>query len=272
MRSTVLFSIILMASLITSLPNAHAASDVDKEKRWAEQIKDGLLDGELIWLSAQGQSEKFLGIYTRESASVAQGAAIILHGMGAHPDWPQIIFPLRTELPEHGWSSLSIQMPVLGNDASLVDYAPLFDEVGGRIDAAIAQLKSKGVNNIVLIGHSLGASMGAYYLSKNRKSGIRAFVGIGMASNKQDEKMNTPLSLAKIKIPLFDLYGEQDNFSVLNSVKLRAKAARQADNKYYYQLQIPGADHFFRNKEEVLVKRVRGWLNHYAAGKELPLR
>ncbi len=272
MRNTILFSIILISCLLSSLFTAQAASDIAKEKRWAAQIKDSLLDGELIWLSAKGQSEKFLGIYTRETAKVAQGGAIILHGMGAHPDWPEVIFPLRTQLPEHGWTTLSIQMPVLNNDAAFTDYAPLFDQVGGRIDAAIAQFKAKGINNIVLIGHSLGATMGAYYLSNNKKTGIRAFVGIGMSRSTQDKKMDSPTSLANINIPLFDLYGEQDMGNILDSVERRANAAEQAGNKYYYQLRVPGADHFFRDREEVLVKRVRGWLNHYAAGKELPIK
>jgi len=274
MRNSVLFSILLISFLIAGLSTARAASassDTAKEKRWAEQIEDNLLDGEMAWLSAKGQKEKFLGIYTKETARVAQGGAILLHGIGVHPDWPDVIFPLRTQLPEYGWSTLSIQMPVLGNEAAFADYAPLFAQVAGRIDAAIALLKSKGINNIVIIGHSLGASMGAYYLSSN-KTDVRAFVGIGMSMSKQDKRMDTPNSLAKIKIPVLDLYGEQDMLSVLDSVKRRANAATEAGNKYYFQLRTPGADHFFRDQEEVLVKRVGGWLNRYAAGKELPAK
>ena len=272
MHRAVLFAIFLISILIAGLSTPSMASDIAKEKRWAEQIRDNLLDGEFIWLSADGQKEKFLGIYTPESAKVAQGGAIILHGMGAHPDWPDIIFPLRTQLPEYGWSTLSIQMPVLDNDASFIDYAPLFDEVAPRIDAAIALFKSKGINNIVLISHSLGAIMGAYYLANHTKTDIRAFVGIGMSWSRNEKRMNTPQLLAKIKIPIFDLYGEQDLFPVLDSVERRANAAEQAGNKYYYQLRVSGADHFFRDREETLVKRVGGWLNRFAAGKELPVK
>lgn len=277
MRHASLFSILLLISLFTGFTSSHAASDTAKEKRWAAQIKDSLFEGEIVWLTAKGQAkknqnEKFLGIYTRETAEVAQGGAILLHGMGAHPNWPAIIFPLRLQLPEHGWSTLSIQMPILGNDAALTDYAPLFDEVAGRIDAAIALLKSKGINNIILIGHSLGAIMGAYYLSANDKTAIRAFVGIGMSRNKTDKRMDTPRLLEKISLPVLDIYGEQDMFSVLNSAKQRVNAAEEAGNKFYFPLRIPGADHFFRDREEVLVKRIWGWLNRYAAGKELPVK
>ncbi|VAX13027.1 hypothetical protein MNBD_GAMMA24-339 [hydrothermal vent metagenome] len=275
MRHTALFSIILIASLLAGLSTAYAASttsDIAKEKRWAEQIKDNLFDGELVWLKAKDQKQKFLGIYTKETAPHAQGGAILLHGMGAHPDWPDIIFPLRTKLPEYGWTTLSIQMPVLDNDASFRDYAPLFAQVPGRIDAAIALLKSKGISNIAIIGHSLGSTMGAYYLSQHKKNDVRAFVGIGMGMSKQNKNMDTPTSLAKIKIPVFDLYGEEDLFSVLDSVERRANAAAQAGNKNYYQLRVPGANHFFRDQEEILVKRVGGWLNRYAAGKELQVK
>ncbi|VAX09252.1 hypothetical protein MNBD_GAMMA25-2040 [hydrothermal vent metagenome] len=272
MHRTVPLSIFLIYALMAGLGTTSAASDIAKEKRWAEQIKDSLLDGELVWLNAKGQSEKFLGIYTQETAEVAQGGVIILHGMGAHPNWPDIIFPLRTELPEYGWTTLSIQMPVLDNDANFIDYAPLFDEVGGRIDAAIKLLKSKGIDNITLIGHSLGATMGAYYLSSNTDTEIRAYVGIGMGWSRQDKRMSTPVSLAKISIPVLDLYGEQDLPAILDSVERRANAAQQAGNQHYYQLRTTGADHFFRDREETLVKRVRGWLNRYAAGKELRVK
>jgi hypothetical protein len=38
------------------------ASDLAKEKRWADQVVDAILDGEAIWLN-DGSSD-FLGIYT----------------------------------------------------------------------------------------------------------------------------------------------------------------------------------------------------------------
>lgn len=276
MRNAVLFSIILIASLLTGLSTVYAAnatsSNIAKEKRWAEQIKGNLIDGEIVWLNAKGQKEKFLGIYTKETISHAQGGAILLHGMGGHPNWPDVIFPLRTRLPEYGWTTLSIQMPVLNNDAALIDYVPLFAEVPGRIDAAIALLKSKGISNIVIIGHSLGSTMGAYYLSLHQKNDVRAFVGIGMGMSKQNKTLDTPTSLAKIKIPVLDLYGEEDLFRVLDSVKRRANAAIQAGNKNYYQVQIAGANHFFQDQDEILAKRVGGWLNHYAAGQKLQIK
>ena len=261
--------ILLLFSLNFLICQQASASDLDKEKRWREQIVESLMVGEAVDLSLAGKSEKFLGIYTPSSSKKRQGGAIILHGIGAHPNWPDVVYPLRTQLPEFGWSTLSIQMPVLTNDAAAADYAPLFEEVSERIDAAVSFLKAKDIRNTVIIAHSMGATMGSYYLSVKPKSAIRAFIGIGMGQSKADPKMDIAITLAKIKVPLLDLYGSQDLDSVLDSVTLRRQAGNIAKNKNYRQLRIMGADHFFRDMDAELVKRVRGWLKRYASGMEI---
>ena len=244
--------------LAFSCTQASAASDLEKEKRWSAQIADGLVVGESVQLEAGGTA--FTGIFT-EAADGPTGRAVILaHGMGAHPDWAEIINPLRSDLPDHGWSTLSIQMPILANDAALKDYAPLFDEVAPRIEAAVRYLREQGNQTIVLIGHSLGASMAASYLSGNGQQEIQGFVAIGLSVTAVNDKMNSALALEKIRIPVLDLYGSRDLANVLRSVKTREKAARKAGNADYRQLEIEGADHFFVGMEDTLNRRVYGWL------------
>jgi pimeloyl-ACP methyl ester carboxylesterase len=237
---------------------AGAASDLEKEKRWSQQIADGLVVGESVQLEAGGTA--FMGIFTEASDGPSGRALILAHGMGAHPDWPDIINPLRSDLPDHGWSTLSIQMPILANDAALKDYAPLFDEVSPRIEAAVGFLRKQGNQTIVLIGHSLGASMAASYLGDNGQQGIQGFIAIGLSVTTADENMNSALALEKIHVPVLDLYGSRDLAAVLRSVKARKKAARKAANSRYQQLEIEGADHFFVGMEDTLNRRVYGWL------------
>ncbi len=45
---------------------------------------------------------------------------LLAHGIGIHPNWEQVIQPLRVALSEQGWNTLSIQMPVLANEAKAV--------------------------------------------------------------------------------------------------------------------------------------------------------
>lgn len=232
------------------------ASDLAKEKRWADQVVDAIIDGEAIWLN-DGTSD-FLGIYTEAEEDKGR-AVIVMHGSGIHPDWQQVIQPLRVGLTEHNWNTLSIQMPILPNEAEYTEYAPLYDEVAPRIDAAIEYLKKNGSKEIVLIGHSQGASMTAYYLSKSKQD-INGFVAIGMATFADDPRMDTIRSLQSINVPVLDIYADDDLDDVLKSIKARAEAAKKAGNKNYTQLEVAGSNHFFDGKEDELVEAVAAWL------------
>lgn len=268
----------ILLGLLLATPTAHTlaadtkpvaadakTSDYAKEKRWADQIVDGLLVGDAVWL--QAGDHKFLGIYAEQTADKPLGGAIVLHGSGVHPDWGDVIQPLRSELPDHGWSTLSLQLPVLANEAKYKEYAPLFADVPARIDAGIAYLREQGVQNVVIVAHSLGSAMAASYLAgKNGGAGsITAFVAVGMSARKNMIKeMDTLAFLKKINIPTLDLYGSQDLEAVLASVKLREQAARMAPNPKYEQRRVEGANHFFHGLEGDLVRVVRSWLSKHA--------
>ena len=251
---------LLLVTLLALSFNLHA-SDLAKEKRWADQVVDAILDGEAVWLN-DGSSE-FLGIYTEADEDKGR-AVIVMHGTGIHPDWQQVVQPLRVGLIEHNWNTLSIQMPILPNEAEYHEYAPLYDEVAPRIDAAIEYLKKHGAKEIVLIGHSQGASMTAYYLSTSKQN-IKGFVAIGMGAFADDPRMNSIKALEKINIPVLDLYGDDDLEDIMKSVDARAKAAKKARNTSYSQVEVAGSNHFFDGKEEELVEAVAEWLEKLAA-------
>ena len=236
------------------------ASDLGKEKRWADQIVDAILDGDAVWLD-DGNSE-FLGIYT-EAVEDKGRAVIVMHGTGIHPDWQQVVQPLRVGLTEYNWNTLSIQMPVLANEAEYPEYAPLYDEVAPRINAAIKYLQDNGSDNIVLIGHSQGAAMTAYYLSTSRQD-VNGFVAIGMASFADDPRMNIIRALEKINVPVLDLYGDEDLELVRDGSRARAESAKKAGNKNYTQVELSGSNHFFDGNEDELVESVAGWLDKLA--------
>jgi len=236
------------------------ASDLAKEKRWADQIVDELIDGEALWLKAD--SEEFLSIYTPAEGS-AKGSVILMHGIGVHPNWPQVIYPLRVQLAERGWNTLSLQMPILPNEAKAEEYLPLLDEVAPRIDAGVATLQDQGVTDLFLIGHSFGTGMARHYLVATERPKIKGLVAIGMSVNREHPQLNSLEALTKISIPILDLYGESDLDEVLNSAADR-KQAGQSANPAYSQIVVPGADHFFDGYEEILVDTVEKWLLQHA--------
>ena len=242
-------------------------SDLAKEKRWADQIVDGLIVGDAVWLQASGN--KFLGIYAEHESEKLKGAAIILHGLGVHPNWPDVIQPLRAELPSYGWATLSLQMPILGNDADYEAYSPLFPEIAPRLKAGITHLKQQGYENIVIIGHSFGAAMGAYFLANNPTGDIQALVAIGISGTQFDAPdKNYYSSLQKLSLPILDIFGSIDIQPVLDSEKERLRVARKAGVKNYRQIKVTGANHFFHGLEADLVRHVKSWLSKYS-GKQV---
>lgn len=225
------------------------ASDLAKEARWRDQVVGDLFDGAPITLN-DGQVD-FLGLLTTAEPAKPD-AVIVLHGVGAHPDWPQVVNPLRVRLAEGGWTTLSIQLPVLANDAEAHEYAPLIDEAAPRIGAAIDYLHENGFAGVYIVAHSMGSRMAASFLAQSGKQ-VAGFVGVGM-------NRGTVAYLARIGLPILDLYGSEDLEGVLGSAQDRAKQA--VNNADYRQVMVEGADHFFNGKEDDLYAQVQSWLIH----------
>src|SRR5690606_20875192 len=110
----------------------------------------------------------FLAIYTKASAKAgasgdtsgrkpaagAGPAIIVVHGMGVHPDWG-LVNTLRSALPDAGYATLSVQMPVLRADARGEDYAATFPEAVQRLRGAAAWLKARGHEPLAIASHSM---------------------------------------------------------------------------------------------------------------------
>jgi hypothetical protein len=253
-----LYKLLIFSLFFLAMPSLYA-SDLAKEQRWADQIVDSLITGEAEWLPVG--KHKVLAIYTESDTQPALGGAIILHGIGVHPDWPDVIHPLRTRLPEGGWSTLSVQMPILPNEATGKDYLPLMDEVTPRIQAAIKFLQQQGISNIVIIAHSLGTSMAGYYLSTHPDSPIHGFVGISMSELDKDPRLSPVAQANKIKLPVLEIYGSLDEDYVISYAKQRKNAATTGGNTNYQQIMIEGANHFYNGKDDILVETVLNWLD-----------
>lgn len=231
------------------------ASYLEKEQRWASQIVDFLMDGDAVYLN-DGRSE-FLALETPAANESIKRAVIVMHGTGVHPNWPDVVQPLRVGLADAGWHTLSIQMPVLANEAEDKDYPAIYDGVPGRIDAAIAYLREQGAETVVLVAHSQGATMTTYYLA-NSDNKVDGFAAIGMGPGISGTAADNMAHLPKVSVPMLDLYGSEDLEQVLQSSEARAAAVTGTSN--FQQRVVAGADHFFQGEEADLLKHVQAWL------------
>lgn len=248
---------ILILCLLIAMPLQ--ATNTDREQRWIDQTVDLIFDGEPVFLEAD--AHRFLGIYT-ESETPSTRGMIVLHGTGFHPDWEQVVQPVRVKMTEHGWNTLSIQLPLLEKSAAYEDYIPLYPEVPGRMMAATDYLLEQGVDSIVVVAHSQGATMASYYLANN-KHDIRALVAIGMSAQHRQPAINSAESLKLINIPVLDIYGSRDFPTVLETAEQRREGA--AHNGNYKQTVIADAYHFFDDTghEHELLRTVADWLEKY---------
>lgn len=237
--------------------SADAKPNYEREQRLAEEIRDAIMDGKPVDLN-DGQ-EDFLAIYTE--AEQPRGAVIILHGRGFHPDWQDVAQPLRTGLVEKGWSTLSLQMPVLEKEAKYYDYVPLFPNASRRINAGIAFLKEQGVPATVLAAHSCGAHMAMHWVEEHGDKDIAAYVGMGMGATDYKQEMQQPFPLAGMKVPVLDVYGENEYPQVLKMAPERKQLMQQAGNADSKQQILPGSDHYFTDKGTELNAIVANWLN-----------
>ncbi len=243
--------------LVLSLP-LHA-TNAEREQRWVDQTVDAIFDGEPVFLEAD--NHRFLGIYTESETESGKGM-IVLHGTGFHPDWEQVVQPVRVKMTEHGWNTLSIQLPLLEKSAAYEDYVPLYTEIPGRMQAAIEFLTKQGIKSIVVVAHSQGATMASYYLARS-KNDIKALVAIGMSAQHIQAEINSAESLKAIDIPVLDIYGSRDFPTVLETAGKRQQGA--SHNPNYQQLVIQDAYHFFDNTthERKLIEAVNSWLNQH---------
>jgi len=236
----------LLAALCVALPALaqQQPSDYGREKRWADEIVPGIVVGEPVWLEAP-RTEKFLGLYTE--AKNAKTAIILAHGLGVHPDYG-LIGELRVRLADAGYTTLSIQMPILAADAPAARYPVLFWEADARFAGAMTFLRRKGYQRLVIVSHSMGSRMANHYIAQHPKVPLAAWVCLSISSGEF-------APLKQPKFPIYDVYGENDLDTVVQGAAKRAAALKRLHGSS--QTMVFGADHFYAKKEKELVMLIR---------------
>lgn len=219
-------------------------SDYAREQRWADEIIPAIVVGEPVWLEAP-RTRKFLAIHSE--ARDAGTAVILAHGMGVHPDFG-LIGELRTRLAERGYTTLSIQMPILAADAPAARYPVLFWEADARFAAAVSFLWRKKYRRIVLVSHSMGSRMANHYIATHPRLPLSSWISLSISSGEYAR-------LKSVKFPVFDVYAEHDLDAVLQGAERRGAALKRLRGSS--QTMMFATDHFFAGKEKELAMLVR---------------
>jgi pimeloyl-ACP methyl ester carboxylesterase len=237
---------LLIPALAALILGACAGSvpDYARELRWADEVVPGLVVGDAVRIETAAK-RRFLGILAeapRSFGNAGRGAIILIHGSGAHPDFA-VIGQLRALLNDAGFTTLSIQMPVLAADAAAEDYRDLFAEAGERIAAAIDYLRAKKQARVAIVSHSMGARMTLDFLQRKPDAPLAAWVPLAISDGDLT-------GLPRTAFPVFDVYGEKDFEVVLAKKNDRAAVLRSIPGSK--QVTVFGADHFFAGREKQL--------------------
>ncbi len=236
-----------VAIILLLLSGLAWGQDYEREQRWADQILPGLMVGEPVWLG-QKNGHKFLALYTE--AKNARGAAIVAHGRGWSPDY-ELYGTLRIKLAEAGYTTLSIQLPVLGGGAKIGDYLPTYPQARERFQLAADYLKAKRYENIAIVSHSLGATMANQYLIDTDDKTVKAWVFIGIINGLEE--------MFRIKIPVLDVFGGKDwEVTMVGAYERRKQIMKIKGSD---QIVVPDALHFFEGKEDELIRVIVTFLD-----------
>lgn len=247
-----------LALLFFNSTAAAVSADREREKNWSDQDQELLIAGDPVWLEAD--QHRFLALYNEPGKpKTPKQAIILLHGRGVHPRWG-FLENLWLDLSDRGFYTLSLQLPVLGPNALLADYAATFPEAFHRIDAGLVFLKQQGIDTVLLLGHSSGAMTAIAYTAEHPKT-IRGVVAIGLSTESTGGRAMQPaLLLEQLKLPILDIYGSEDLPVVLDFSHARADAARKAGNRQYAQQEVKQANHFFTGQYLQLKAAIIKWL------------
>lgn len=236
----------IRAVLLLAVTPAFAASDYAREARWADEITPAILVGDPVRLT-QKNGHRVLALYA--PAAGAGPAVVLAHGIGVHPDWG-LIGSLRQRLPDLGYATLSVQMPVLAADAQPEAYAATFPEAEERLQLAVDYLKAQGHAPVALVSHSLGSRMSLSFMRRH-PADVERWAALGMGA--------ADASYEGVRAPVLDLYGARDLPPVLaGAARRRASLEGRPGSK---QLVIPAADHFFADREDEMIDAVKRFLD-----------
>ncbi len=156
---------------------------------------------------------------------------------------------------------------------------PVEQRVNARLNSALQFLQQRGMLNLVILGHGVGAARAAEFYrafhasaAGGRQGGaispLRALIFINARNRIPMTEVDLPLSLTDPALPVLDLYYRTDLRDQREAERRRQQARRQRLENFV-QLRMPRQISELDADKNPLLRRVRGFLDRYAAGMEI---
>lgn len=224
--------------------------------------------------------DDYITLITENTTVNNKGVAILL------PDWqqgatnPKAINFLRNELPQHGWTTISIQPDskpetypsnALNISDQQKENKTIIDEYkikfGTMINAVVTKASEYPGIVIIITQGSHGAMLIDLFDQKGSNSNntmpnaVILLSSYILTSNGLINEANTAFAkqLAYSELPVLDLYLRHDNPIVLNKAKQRLTLSKREMKVYYRQRQLNNNEMGYYPEQELLTQ-INSWL------------
>lgn len=245
----------LLWSSAGSLP-LYADSLPSQESLQASDLKQKYPETEIVML--KDGEQQVLALHKMAMTPFVKGTVVLLPDGSKHAAAARAIDPLRQDLVDYGWHTLSVMMPaydgLTGDDTDAI----YLKQLQTRIAAAIAQAKQQpGAIILVAQGHS-GAVVNQL-LAQNLIEQPQALVLVGAMLREPTAELASIKAMSDHKVPTLDILQSSDGDHVLNSLRTRAQWTRKQIKELYRQRYWPEDSAL---NDVWLQKEVLGWLRY----------
>lgn len=275
MKKTFIATALLAISLnlFAQQPEAPAAPATAPANNDAASYSARIPAEQMIELDAAG--DKFRARRIPDLSGEPRGAVIVLHDSAHNPVWPHTVDALSDDLPLHGWDTLSIELPTpdatpAPADTATPTAAGTEPRAQARIAAALKYYIDAKATPIALIGFGSGAIRAAEFLRAHAAANAGNYAPIGaLVMVMPLQKLNgiagdLPKILPATAAPALDIILDGDSQTRADAEARRRAVLHQRD-RLYRQLQLPPLNNASDPQHNLMVKRVRAWLQQNAS-------
>jgi hypothetical protein len=259
MRLLILKLVMCLSALLALGPGARAEVIGQARNLHLNDLAQEL-GGEEVVLLGEGD-EAFLGLSLQQRTNTPQGAVLILHDKGQNPNWPVHLQQARLFLPDVGWNTLSIALPLIGG------YTTDAETTLNRIALGMQRLNQDGQFNLVILGYGEGAYWAARYLSERQT--LQDDTGFGlMMVNVKTIAPDLPELVGGLNIPVLDWISQTSPATVRAADQRQAQARRNGLGRYTQIRDPEQASYYSQATPNRTTRRLWGWLRTRMAGRE----
>ncbi|MFT2110710.1 DUF3530 family protein [Marinomonas sp. 2405UD68-3] len=228
----------------------------------------------------ESPNDRFLSLFRESTAGEPQGCIMLIHGDNEHPDWPQVISPIRNTLIENSWCTLSIEIPDTTKRFELptlptinntqenttnqteqeTKSLPNEEIIYSRMDSARQHLSDKGYRRVIFLGHGTGAAYALKYVVDQGISGS-ALAIIDPFTPLPFNDFEMANLIESLRLPVLDYYFNS-NIKQYRAAQYRMSASKKrlSTANAYIQIKAPPDRRYDSISEKRLTQRVWGFL------------